>query len=116
LAIPPSAASFTNTSTTDDSDSQRNGTIRQWYLQHEHHAAREKISNIQRQGNSNATHGSVFSSSNTAPEGNRATDPDMVAQMMELTARMREIEAQMQSPWALGLSDEGPPEYSDAGS
>ncbi|KAF8187557.1 hypothetical protein K438DRAFT_1834500 [Mycena galopus ATCC 62051] len=120
LAIPPPAASFTNTSPTDDSDSQRNGTIRQWYLQHEHHAAQEKISNIQRQGNSTyATHGSVFSSSNTAPEsnvGHRATDPDMVAQMMELTARMREIEAQMQSPWALGLSDEGPPEYSDAGS
>ncbi|KAJ7804426.1 hypothetical protein B0H13DRAFT_1930772 [Mycena leptocephala] len=120
LAIPPPAASFANTSTTDDSDSQRNGTTRQLYLQHEHHAAREKISNIQRQGNSTyATHGGVFSSSSTAPEsnvGHRTTDPDMVAQMMELTARMREIEAQMQSPWALGPSDEGPPEYSDAGS
>ncbi|KAF8178842.1 hypothetical protein K438DRAFT_1843771 [Mycena galopus ATCC 62051] len=114
LAIPPPAVSFTNISPTDDSDSQCNGTIR------EHHAAREKISNIQRQGDSMyVTHGSFFSSSNTAPESNvrhRATDPDMVAQMMELTARMREIEAQMQSPWALRPSDEGPPEYSDAGS
>ncbi|KAF8178835.1 hypothetical protein K438DRAFT_1843744 [Mycena galopus ATCC 62051] len=120
LAIPPPAASFTNISPTDDSDSQRNSTIRQWYLQHEHHVAGEKISNNQRQGDSTyVTHGSVFSSSNTAPEsnlGHRATDPDMVAQMMELTARMREIEAQIQSPWALGPSDEGPPEYSDAGS
>ncbi|KAJ7816796.1 hypothetical protein B0H13DRAFT_2459660 [Mycena leptocephala] len=41
------------------------------------------------------------------------SDPGLVSQVRDLTARIRELEALMQSPWAQGLSDEPPPGYSE---
>ncbi|KAF8216821.1 hypothetical protein K438DRAFT_1797894 [Mycena galopus ATCC 62051] len=92
---------------TNDSDSQSVSTVRRWYLQNELRAAQEKIANIQQVERNPHQPGE-------SGAGQRSSDPGVVAQLRELTARMRELEVQMQSTQMLGLSDESPPGYMDA--
>ncbi|KAJ7641913.1 hypothetical protein FB45DRAFT_363330 [Roridomyces roridus] len=66
-----------------------------------------------------ATTGSGSNGARTATEESSSTvESDVVSRLREQNegyqARIQELEAQMMSPWALGLSDEPPPGYFDS--
>ncbi|KAJ7469968.1 hypothetical protein B0H11DRAFT_1387675 [Mycena galericulata] len=95
-------------------------TVRQRYLQSALRAAREKIGSIEdlerraisgRQGTTPGRLMQVFSSRGWLSGGPGSPDADVAFQLRRMTARIRELEAQIQSPWARGLSDEPPPGY-----
>ncbi|KAJ7445627.1 hypothetical protein FB451DRAFT_1292656 [Mycena latifolia] len=101
-------------------------TIRQQYLRNEVRAAQEKLVDLgdldRRTWSTSATRASassrllrMLSTRSASTTRTAPASPDLVAQLRErnemLTARIRELEDQMESPWALGLSDEPPPGY-----
>ncbi|KAJ7509146.1 hypothetical protein B0H11DRAFT_2217548 [Mycena galericulata] len=105
-----------------NSDAHSVTTVRQRYLQSALRAAQEKIGSIEdserratsrRQGTAPGRLMRVFSSRSGLSGGPGSPDADMASQLREMTARIRELEAQIQSPWARGLSDEPPPGYSE---
>ncbi|KAF7336400.1 hypothetical protein MVEN_02188700 [Mycena venus] len=107
----------TNNEAPNNSDSRTISTVRRWYLHNELRSAQEKIANIQQDRYAPSPQGGfrrVSFSNGGSDTGRRSPDLDMLAQLRELTERIRELEAQMRSPWALGLSDESPPGYSEA--
>ncbi|KAJ7476633.1 hypothetical protein FB451DRAFT_1557442 [Mycena latifolia] len=85
-------------------------SLRLEHLGRELRMARTKIAEISsREGNSTALEAEP-SEEHPEPEaapGNSSHDDEMLA----LRARIRELENQMHSAWALGLSDEPPPGY-----
>ncbi|KAJ7110941.1 hypothetical protein C8R44DRAFT_742716 [Mycena epipterygia] len=85
----------------DNSDARSITKVRQQYLRNELLAAQEKIIHIQ---NLEGLRGA-------SDTGSGSRDPEMV--IREMAARIRELEAELESPWARGLSDEPPPGYSE---
>ncbi|KAJ7754691.1 hypothetical protein DFH07DRAFT_822948 [Mycena maculata] len=116
--IPPTAGTSRPSEKTDRS------TLRREYLQQELRAVREKIMDVddlERQMLSDGVRGRLL---RLVPPRSGSTVrrnlQDATAQLDEsrarneqLAARIRELEGQMQSAWALGLSDDPPPGYSD---
>ncbi|KAJ7613182.1 hypothetical protein FB45DRAFT_1009155 [Roridomyces roridus] len=89
---------------------------RREYLRHELQAAQEKIAYIQNQQrppSGRATRLRSLVRMGTRPR----SDTEAVSRLREQNAmqeaRIRELEAQMNSAWALGLSDEPPPGYEE---
>ncbi|KAJ7445639.1 hypothetical protein FB451DRAFT_1189054 [Mycena latifolia] len=110
----------------NDARSISASTVRQQFLQNEVRAAKEKMVDLEdlerRTWSTNATEASVPSRIlrilSTRSASTMRTAPgssDLVAQLRARNeaqaARIRELEAQMNSEWALGLSDEPPPGY-----
>ncbi|KAJ6462501.1 hypothetical protein C8R45DRAFT_940753 [Mycena sanguinolenta] len=94
--------------------------IRQQFLRNELRAAQEQIiqiQNLQRGASSKRGRAGslphLLSSRRAASTGSSRTVAILRLQERNemLTARIRELEAGLQSPWALGLSDEPPPGY-----
>ncbi|KAJ7254965.1 hypothetical protein B0H12DRAFT_1114344 [Mycena haematopus] len=81
---------------------------RRWYLRNELRAAQEQILDIRRSEDAAAGNKNVLRvvTSNVGPQ---SPDSDVVS---ALTARIRDLEAQIQSQWELGRLDEAPPGYS----
>ncbi|KAJ7613174.1 hypothetical protein FB45DRAFT_273611 [Roridomyces roridus] len=100
------------TTTFDDSkgrggDVQQRSNARLEYLQNELRAAQEKIADIPTRFTSLAWMGAG---------AGRRSDSELLRlreQNVIQEARIRELEAHMTSPWALGLSDEPPPGYEE---
>lgn len=106
-----------------------NGTLRQQYLENELRAAHQKLVDIEEL--ERTTVAAVAATQITGPRrvlrllSTRRTSTvgsnrsqDLVSQLEAakernemMAARIQELEAQMQSAWALGLSDEPPPGY-----
>ncbi|KAJ7604212.1 hypothetical protein FB45DRAFT_880898 [Roridomyces roridus] len=87
---------------------QQRNNARLEYLQNELRAAQEKISNIPTR----------TSLARMGAGADRRSDSELLRlreQNVIQVARIRELEAQMTSPWALGLSDEPPPGYEERG-
>ncbi|KAJ7693082.1 hypothetical protein B0H17DRAFT_1200146 [Mycena rosella] len=98
----------------DNSDGHSIGasTVRQQLLQNELRAAQEKIVDIEAlERRTNAPQGSatgrILRMLSTRSAG--AGMSELIERNGMLAARIRELEIQMNSPWALGLSDEPPP-------
>ncbi|KAJ7624572.1 hypothetical protein FB45DRAFT_1005477 [Roridomyces roridus] len=96
--------------------------VRRQYLENEIHAAREKIQHIQTIPEREWPSSFVSLLRARSTSGGReaesaASDSATVVRLREqneiFQTRIRELEAQMTSPWALGLSDEPPPGYSE---
>ncbi|KAJ6537412.1 hypothetical protein DFH09DRAFT_1178149 [Mycena vulgaris] len=106
----------------DNSDTHTTGSIstnRRQYLQSELRATQEKMVNIEALETQTVTPpapGGILRLLSLNVSDSRAPDPDPdTARLRErnemLMARIRELEEQAESPWALGLSDEPPPGY-----
>jgi hypothetical protein len=101
-------------SAADNSDSQSTTTGRQRDFESELSATQEKTGNVQeleRQAPiaSQSAVGAVIPNG----EGRRSPDADVLSQLRELTARMRDMESQIHSSSsAQRLSDGAPPDYS----
>jgi hypothetical protein len=101
-------------SAADNSDSQSTTTGRQRDFESELSATQEKTGNVQeleRQAPivSQAAVGAVIPNG----EGRRSPDADVLSQLRELAARMRDMESRMHlSSSAQRLSDGAPPDYS----
>jgi len=110
----------------DDSEAQRisASTIRRQYLANELRAAQEKIAEVgeleRRTLSANAPQESLGgllrvpsnrSTSTTTTSGSQGLVSRLRERNEMLAARIRELEAQIRSPWAMGLSDEPPPGY-----
>ncbi|KAJ6496066.1 hypothetical protein C8R45DRAFT_984878 [Mycena sanguinolenta] len=84
--------------------------VRRQFLQNELWATQEKMVDIQQAPHTRLL--AVGGDSNDA-----GTDSDAMSELRQrnevLAARIRELEGHMNSPWALGLSDEPPPGYSE---
>ncbi|KAJ7438663.1 hypothetical protein B0H11DRAFT_2254476 [Mycena galericulata] len=115
-----SAIPINHIDTTDNSDARSITKVRREYLRNELRAAQEKIihiQNLERRPSSTRGAGRIM----RLLSGRRASGagglPDLVSELRDknemLTARIHELETQMESPWALGLSDEPPPGYTD---
>ncbi|KAF7364894.1 hypothetical protein MVEN_00359900 [Mycena venus] len=97
--------------------------VRRQYLQNELRATQEKIVEIQhldRDGSTGVPQASTPNANQVPTRGGSNPGTESVEAISELrernealTARIRELEAHMESPWALGLSDEPPPGYSE---
>ncbi|KAF8145533.1 hypothetical protein K438DRAFT_1781853 [Mycena galopus ATCC 62051] len=111
---------------TDKPDVRSKGevAVRRWYLRKELRTAQERILAIQKSGPRITSPGPrattsrflhIFSTASrrTSTLGPQSPDSNVIS---ELTARIRDLEAQMRSQWAQGLSDEAPPGYSQEGS
>ncbi|KAJ7433307.1 hypothetical protein B0H11DRAFT_2122412 [Mycena galericulata] len=129
----PSPASVTpypsNGNASDDSDAGNISTVRRQYLQNELRAAQEKMVDTEdvegHVDSTRTTRGSFpeskrrilrllsTRSTTTTASGSTDQDPSLRERNEMLTARIRELEGQLKSPWALGLSDEPPPGYSE---
>ncbi|KAF8139388.1 hypothetical protein K438DRAFT_712966 [Mycena galopus ATCC 62051] len=105
----------------DNSDAQTIIKVRQQFLRNELRAAQEQIiqiQNLQREASSQRGRAGsslrLLSSRRAASTGSESRTA-AILRLQErnemLTARIRELEAGLQSPWALGLSDEPPPGY-----
>ncbi|KAJ7483502.1 hypothetical protein FB451DRAFT_107288 [Mycena latifolia] len=118
----PYSATFTGThsNATEHSDPRSTSKVRRQFLQNELRAAQEKMVDIHQVEQpvppvESTPRGIMrfLSARSNMGSNSEAT----VARLRErngiLTARIRELEAQMESPWALGLSDEPPPGYSE---
>ncbi|KAJ7920308.1 hypothetical protein B0H13DRAFT_1867783 [Mycena leptocephala] len=95
--------------------------VLQQYLRNELRAAQERIVDIQNSERRTSTSRSTRSArvarslrlfSGRGASDTRSRDPEMG--IREMAARIRELEAELESPWARGLSDEPPPGYSEA--
>ncbi|KAJ7469982.1 hypothetical protein B0H11DRAFT_2283646 [Mycena galericulata] len=131
--IVPSPASVTSSSSngdaSDDSDAVNISTVRQQCLQNELRAAQERIVDTEdveghadhtrtTRGSFPESQGSILrllSTRSTTTTQSGSTDHDLSLRERNemLRARIRELEEQLRSPWALGLSDEPPPGYSE---
>ncbi|KAJ7029858.1 hypothetical protein C8F04DRAFT_1264580 [Mycena alexandri] len=108
-------------SSADNSDARSITKVRQQYLRNELRAAQEKIVHVQnserRTSTSRATRGaravgrSLWLFTGRGASDTSGRDPEVV--MREMAARIRELEVELESPWARGLSDEPPPGYSE---
>ncbi|KAF8143647.1 hypothetical protein K438DRAFT_599673 [Mycena galopus ATCC 62051] len=113
---------------TDTPDVRSKGevAVRRWYLRNEVRTAQERILDIQKSdpGDRITSPGPkattsrflrVFSTASrrTSTLGPQSPDSNVISELM---ARIRDLEAQMESQWAQGLSDEAPPGYSRHGS
>ncbi|KAJ7708284.1 hypothetical protein B0H17DRAFT_1191759 [Mycena rosella] len=108
---------------TSGSDTRSVSTARRQYLRNELRTTQEKIVDIQDSERRSATPTAsqttpnlllrVFSNRTPNRLSGSVGDPELIARLREMTARVHELEAQMQSPWAMGLSDEPPPGYSE---
>ncbi|KAF7334668.1 hypothetical protein MVEN_02297300 [Mycena venus] len=119
--VPPSIASAPS-----DTHSVTASSVRRQYLERELRAAQEKlvdVGDLERRHHSisRAAPTSLFHSfsargRSTRHNSERVPKSELDAARQrneELLARIRDLEAQMESAWALGLSDEPPPGYSD---
>lgn len=114
---------------TDNSDTRSICTIRQRQLQDQLHTTQEKMVFIEGSEPQTVPTGaaterllrllSVRNPLTSARNGRGSGKPSDLESQLEaskqrnerLAARIRELEAQMQSDWAMGLSDEPPPGY-----
>ncbi|KAJ7142505.1 hypothetical protein C8R44DRAFT_193244 [Mycena epipterygia] len=112
----------------DNSDTRSITTVRRQYLRNELRAAQEKIVNIEEsetrtismRATQSSTPGRLLRlistrSASSTGSGLRGVVSELRDRNEALTARIRELEAQMESPWALGLSNDPPPGYSEEG-
>lgn len=124
----PRTIASRNGNVPDTSDTRSISTVRRQYLRNELRAAQEKIANIEDLETGTlsmrATQGStagrllrLFStrSASSTGSGLRGVVSELRDRNETLTARIRELEEQMESPWALGLSNDPPPGYSEEG-
>ncbi|KAJ6537408.1 hypothetical protein DFH09DRAFT_1042496 [Mycena vulgaris] len=122
LPAPTAKASTSGPGNFDNSDAHVKRSIstnRRQYLQSELRATQEKMVNIEALETQTAAPrapGGILRLLSLNMSGSRAPDPDPdIARLRErnemLMARIRELEEQAESPWALGLSDEPPPGY-----
>ncbi|KAJ7615588.1 hypothetical protein FB45DRAFT_864587 [Roridomyces roridus] len=81
---------------------------RQEYLQNELQAAQDKITHLRNQQRFPSQLRSLLAH-NATSEAMRRMREQIAAQ----ESQIRELQAQLSSPWALGLSDEPPPGYSE---
>ncbi|KAJ7611231.1 hypothetical protein FB45DRAFT_875435 [Roridomyces roridus] len=87
---------------------------RRAYLQNELRAAQEKIAHIQSQSTQvHAPRTLVRFGTGRGSQGESETVAQLREQNATYEARIRQLEAEMMSPWALGLSDELPPGYEE---
>ncbi|KAJ7710287.1 hypothetical protein B0H16DRAFT_1480688 [Mycena metata] len=100
LDIPAAIIPSTNDSA-DNSDSRSITKARRQYLRNELRAAQEEIGHIQNSEQRRRASGT----------GSRASDHGMV--IREMAAHIRQLEAELELPWARGFSDEPPPGYSE---
>ncbi|KAJ7508732.1 hypothetical protein B0H11DRAFT_1901534 [Mycena galericulata] len=130
IPSPASVTSFpSNGDASDDSAAGNISTVRRQYLQRELRAAQEKIvdiEDVERHAEPTRTTRGLFperkgrilrllSARSTTTTGSGSTDHDLSLRERNemLTARIQELEGQLRSPWARGLSDEPPPGYSE---
>lgn len=106
----------------DRSDTGSISTARQQYLRNELHAAHEKIVDVEALGRRTSTaqglgRTSTRTSDSDSGSGSPNPDSDLVSRLRNrnemLQVHIRELEAQLESPWALGLSGEPLPGYSE---
>ncbi|KAJ6525392.1 hypothetical protein B0H19DRAFT_1276188 [Mycena capillaripes] len=101
----------------DSSDARSISKVRRQYLTNELLAAQEKITHIQNlERRTSSTRGAgrimrLLSDRRTSRNESSATSELRERNQMLMT-QIRELQAEMESPWALGLSDEPPPSYS----
>jgi hypothetical protein len=110
-----------NTNSVENSNTRNITKVRQQFLRNELRAAQENIihiQNLERQTSSpRGRAGRIFPflssrrASSTESESRSATILRLRERNEMLTARIRELEAGLDSPWVLGLSDEPPPGY-----
>ncbi|KAJ7716432.1 hypothetical protein B0H16DRAFT_1476724 [Mycena metata] len=100
LDVPAAIIPSTNDSA-DNSDSRSITKARRQYLRNELRAAQEEIGHIQNSEQRRRASGT----------GSRASDHGMV--IREMAAHIRQLEAELELPWARGFSDEPPPGYSE---
>jgi hypothetical protein len=115
------AIPFNNHRATEDSCARSITKVRQQFLRNELRAAQENIihiQNLERQASSRGGRaGRVLRllSSRPASSTGYGSPSTVIVRLRErnerLAARIRELEAVLDSPWALGLSDEPPPGY-----
>lgn len=117
------AIPFNNHRATEDSCARSITKVRQQFLRNELRAAQENIihiQNLERQASSRGGRAGrvlrLLSSRPASSTGSGSGSPSAVIVRLRernerLTARIRELEAVLDSPWALGLSDEPPPGY-----
>ncbi|KAJ7477939.1 hypothetical protein B0H11DRAFT_2281164 [Mycena galericulata] len=119
----PDIATTIPSNMAENSDVRSVTKLRQQYLQNELRAAQEKITHIQNlEQRVSSARGSaprriirLFSARNGAHTGFESDAMARLrAQNETFAARIRELETQMESPWALGISDEPPPGYSES--
>ncbi|KAJ7142527.1 hypothetical protein C8R44DRAFT_760777 [Mycena epipterygia] len=127
VSSPQTVASIPrNVNAPDISDTRCISTVRRQYLRNELRATQEKINNIEELEtlSRRATRGSTTSrllrlistrSTSSTKSGLRDVVSELKDRNETLTAHIRELEAQMESPWALGLSNDPPPGYSEEG-
>ncbi|KAJ7608260.1 hypothetical protein FB45DRAFT_1067617 [Roridomyces roridus] len=89
-------------------DPQENTKVRQDYLRNELQAAQEKIIHLRNQQRFSNRLRSLL-----APSATSETVVRLREQLVIQETQMRELRAQLSSPWALGLLDEPPPGYSE---
>ncbi|KAJ7036351.1 hypothetical protein C8F04DRAFT_1257918 [Mycena alexandri] len=109
------AAAAIHNDAADISDARSISKVRREYLRNELLATQEKITHIQNLERRTAS----------TPEGGRfrrllsarGADSGLVSELRErnekLMSQINQLQAQMESPWARGLSDEAPPGYSE---
>ncbi|KAF8173183.1 hypothetical protein K438DRAFT_1772282 [Mycena galopus ATCC 62051] len=103
------------------SDSRSISKVRRQFLQNELRATQEKMIHIrpdvQSQGPTPGITRVLSAREGSISVTTESANSEAMSQLRErneaLSARIRELEAQMESPWALGLSDEPPPGYSE---
>ncbi|KAJ7445833.1 hypothetical protein FB451DRAFT_1188906 [Mycena latifolia] len=120
----PTSESYHTQRENSDARSISASTVRQQFLQHELRAAQEKMVDLEelerRTWSTNATEASVpsrilrmLSTRSASTTRTLPGSSDLVAQLRERNeaqaARIRELEAQMNFEWALGLSDDPSP-------
>ncbi|KAJ7614808.1 hypothetical protein FB45DRAFT_1108950, partial [Roridomyces roridus] len=88
-------------------------SVRRRYLEHEMRAARERIEHMKSRREWPVSFLSLLRVATR-----RRTESETISRLREQIAaqeaRIQELEAEMTSPWALGLSDEPPPGYLDS--
>ncbi|KAJ7477966.1 hypothetical protein B0H11DRAFT_1285061 [Mycena galericulata] len=118
----PDIATTIPSNSAENSDVHSVTKLRQQYLQNELRATQEKVTRIQNmERRVSSARGSaprriirLFSARNGAHTGSESDAMARLrAQNETFAARIRELETQMESPWALGISDEPPPGYSE---
>ncbi|KAJ7743235.1 hypothetical protein DFH07DRAFT_835680 [Mycena maculata] len=115
-----------NRSVADNSEARAVSEVRRQYLQNELRATQEKMGDMQdleRRTSTRTTLGPkrgrilrLLSMRSTSSTGSGPSDADggLRERNAMLTPRIRELEGQLSSQWALGLSGEAPPGYSEA--
>ncbi|KAJ6462416.1 hypothetical protein DFH09DRAFT_1113889 [Mycena vulgaris] len=100
-----------------NSEAQSVTKIRQQYLRNELRATQEKIIHIQSlEGHTSSTQGTrvgrllrVFSARGTSDSRSGSRDPEIV--IREMAARIRELEAELESPWSWNLNSSSARDY-----